>query len=75
MSLSVGKNLSINEGFGCCMTSNGQSVSYLHVKNKYTNKYILEETMELRNRCWGRRDRDRIVVGFTTTCAIIAYHH
>jgi len=21
------------------------------------------------------RDRDRIVVGFTTTCAISAYHH
>jgi hypothetical protein len=24
---------------------------------------------------WGRRDLDRMVVGFTTTCAIIAYHH
>jgi len=23
----------------------------------------------------GRRDRDRMVVGFTTTCAINAYHH
>ena len=23
----------------------------------------------------GRRGRDRIVVGFTTTCAISAYHH
>jgi hypothetical protein len=23
----------------------------------------------------GRRDRDHMVVGFTTTCAIIAYHH
>ena len=23
----------------------------------------------------GRRVRDRMVVGFTTTCAIIAYHH
>jgi hypothetical protein len=23
----------------------------------------------------GRHDRDRIVVGFTTTCAISAYHH
>jgi len=22
----------------------------------------------------GRRDRDRVVVGFTTTCAISAYH-
>jgi hypothetical protein len=24
---------------------------------------------------WGRRDRDRMVVGFSTTCAISAYHH
>ena len=23
----------------------------------------------------GRRGRDRMVVGFTTTCAISAYHH
>jgi len=24
---------------------------------------------------WGRRGLDRVVVGFTTTCAISAYHH
>jgi hypothetical protein len=24
---------------------------------------------------WGRRGRDRMIVGFTITCAIIAYHH
>jgi hypothetical protein len=24
---------------------------------------------------WGRRDRDRMVVGFITTYAISAYHH
>jgi hypothetical protein len=24
---------------------------------------------------WGRRDSDRMVVGFTTTCEISAYHH
>jgi hypothetical protein len=24
---------------------------------------------------WGRRVRDHMVVGFTTTCAISAYHH
>jgi hypothetical protein len=24
---------------------------------------------------WGRRGRDRMVVGFTTTCAISAHHH
>jgi len=26
-------------------------------------------------RCRGRRGRDRVVVGFTTTYAISAYHH
>jgi hypothetical protein len=32
--------------------------------------------MMLRQICVrGRRRRDRIVVGFTTTCAISAYHH
>ena len=24
---------------------------------------------------WDRRDRDRMVVGITTTCVISAYHH
>jgi len=24
---------------------------------------------------WGRHGRDRMVVGFTTTCAISTYHH
>jgi hypothetical protein len=24
---------------------------------------------------WGHRGHDRMVVGFTTTCAISAYHH
>jgi hypothetical protein len=24
---------------------------------------------------WGRHGHDRMVVGFTTTCAISAYHH
>jgi len=27
------------------------------------------------NDLWDRRGRDRIVVGFTTTCTISAYHH
>jgi hypothetical protein len=26
-------------------------------------------------RTYGRRCRDRMVVGFTTTCAMSAYHH
>ena len=25
--------------------------------------------------CRGHRDRARVIVGFTTTCAISAYHH
>jgi hypothetical protein len=29
----------------------------------------------LNNSIWGCRGRDRLVVGFTTTCAISAYHH
>jgi len=24
---------------------------------------------------WGRRGRHRMIIGFTTTCAISAYHH
>jgi hypothetical protein len=24
---------------------------------------------------WGRHGRDRMIVGFTTTCAVRAYHH
>jgi len=35
-------------------------------------------TMKLRPKLshnWGRRGRDCMVVGFTTTCAISAYHH
>jgi hypothetical protein len=31
--------------------------------------------MELLILHWGRRGRDHIVVGFTTTCAISAYHN
>jgi hypothetical protein len=32
---------------------------------------MYRSTKHLRGRC----DRDRMVVGLTTTCAIIAYHH
>jgi len=28
-----------------------------------------------RNPCRGRRGRDRMVVGFATTCTIPTYHH
>jgi hypothetical protein len=36
--------------------------------NPYTKPIVLSKHR-------GRRGRDRMVVGFTTTCAISAYHH
>jgi hypothetical protein len=41
-------------------------------KNKGIN-YLLKFIINLLS--WGRHGRDRMVVGFTTTYAIIAYHH
>jgi hypothetical protein len=38
---------------------------YVDVSKQYNGTYFLG----------GRRGRDRMVVGFTTTCAISAYHH
>ena len=41
--------------------------------NKYYNGQVSQlYCLEL---SWGRRGRDRLVVGFTTTCIISAYHH
>ena len=37
---------------------------------KYVKKNMLYSTLY-----WGRRGGDRMVVGFTTTYAIGAYHH
>ena len=40
--------------------------------------YFTEQGLTFINRsqCYGgRRDRDRMVIGFTTTYAISAYHH
>jgi hypothetical protein len=33
------------------------------------------EQVSYHKQYWGRSGRDRMVVGFTTTCAISAYHH
>ena len=33
------------------------------------------QLLESYNKLWGRRGRERIVVGFTATCAISTYHH
>ena len=40
-----------------------------YITNTCTCIYIVQYFMR------GRRDHDRMVVGFTTTCAISAYHH
>jgi len=37
--------------------------------HKFVNKYVYF------NKIRGRRGRDRMVIRFTTTCAISAYHH
>ena len=38
---------------------------------KKTNAYIFDNSIHI----WHRHDRDRMVVGFTTACAISGYHH
>ena len=46
-------------------------------KIKYLDKLSSIIKIGCRNRCfhWGRRGCDRMVVGFTITYAISAYHH
>ena len=48
------------------MLNNNKSINHV-VKVKKKDNIIIE--------CWGRRGRNGMVVGFTTTYAIIAYHH
>jgi hypothetical protein len=38
-------------------------------------RYIYYHTCHILHVSWSRRGCDRIVVGFTTTCVISAYHH
>jgi hypothetical protein len=38
-------------------------------------KYTCNNPIIYRDQSGGRRDRDRMVVGYTTTCAINAYLH
>jgi len=45
---------------------------YTKVKTGSLNPYVYNIS-SLWYRCC--RDRDRMVVGFTTTCAISSYHH
>ena len=36
---------------------------------------VCKQIMQFIINNWGHRGRDRMVVGFTTTCAISTYHH
>ena len=48
-------------------------MNHLSVKHWTIKGQIYQQsTQVIKN--WGRRGRDRMVVGFTTTCAISAYH-
>ena len=37
--------------------------------------FLIPEATDIYYGTRGRRGRDRMVVGFTTTCTISAYHH
>jgi hypothetical protein len=52
-------------------------VSSLIVVLEFYNKFCTTciKTEELLNFIWGRRGRDRMVVGFITTYATISYHY
>jgi len=43
--------------------------------SKYPVNIIISHTLSLPTAKGGCRGRYRMVVGFTTTCAISAYHH
>ena len=43
-------------------------------ENKYVSLYI-QCILKCKIGFWGRRDRDRILVGFTATYAISGYHY
>ena len=47
----------------------------LLLMTKYTNSENVKSVYNVNVFLRGRRGRDRMVVGFTTTCAISTYHH
>ena len=51
---------------------NGFSLFTQACIKRYWNKYNQNKTLTFQ---WVFRGSDRMVVGFTTTCAITAYHH
>jgi len=48
--------------------------SHINVKLTFRNQAV-EKVHPITTRGGGHCGRDRMVVGFTTTCAISAYHH
>jgi hypothetical protein len=58
----------------CCLTPNKQYFSYIMVRTR-TYGWRDDILCTRPTRLNGRRDRDRMVVGFITTYAISAYHH
>jgi hypothetical protein len=40
-----------------------------------STRHAIHETSSIQYPKWDRRDRDRLVVGSITICAISAYHH
>jgi hypothetical protein len=57
------KNVSHLRAFSLLHSFRSSHIEYIHA---YTLDLLISRV---------RRDRDRMVVGFTTTCAIIAFHH
>jgi len=49
------------------------SIFFIHI-NKSLNLYMITSHNSYHD-LWGRHDHDRMVDGFITTYAIIAYHH
>jgi hypothetical protein len=62
--------------FYCQYLYNWIGNKFLQLTSPSPYKYINNINQMTANVMYrGRRGRDRMVVGFTTTCAISAYHH
>ena len=47
----------------------GNKNPYIEGEHNVTGQFVMSDLN------WSRRGRDRMEVGFTTTCAINTYHH
>jgi hypothetical protein len=73
--LGINKIFNIDDGkFKADWSYPWENILYLYLLTKVVNtyRYMYKPSKDLRG---GRRGRDHMVVGFTTTCAISAYHH